>query len=83
MISLRKIKRLQENGVSVNEGTMFVHLIRKDGLPNSEDVTDEEELVLAKIKSLDLTKTDPYPYNECKENVLPALLEVSDEVLNQ
>ena len=53
----REVQRLQEKGVAVNEGTMFIHLIRKDGLLKSEDVSDEEQLVLAKIKSLNPSKT--------------------------
>ena len=39
---LKVIQRLKKNGVPVNEGTVFAHLIRKDGLPNPEVAIDEE-----------------------------------------
>ena len=65
----------------MNEGTVFAYLIRKEGLPNPGIAIDEKETILAKAKSLNIAKTQAYPYNVCVEGILPFLLEVPDKTL--
>ena len=54
---LKVIQCLKRNDVPVNEGTVFVYLIRKEGLPDLGIAIDKEEIILTKTKSLNIVKT--------------------------
>ena len=55
---------LQENGIPVSEGTVFLNLMSKVGLQNLKDILNEEYPALVKISKLIQSKTNPYPFTK-------------------
>ena len=72
-----------ENGVSVSTGAVFSQLIRKEGLSDPNTPILEEETILAMANSLIEERTSGHSYHKHKENILLALLNVSDETLGE
>ena len=72
----KEVQRPQEKGIPVSEGTVFLNLVRKGGLQNLKDISEEEHLTLVKISNLNPSKTNSYPFPECKEELMPILREV-------
>ena len=65
----------------MSEGTVFLNLMRKGGLQNLKDISDKEHLALLKISNLNPSKINPHPFPECKEELMPILLDVPGEKL--
>ena len=78
---LKVVQILMRNNITVSESAVFAHLVRKEGLPDSETPIYEEETILAKADSLTMVETDTNPCNTREAGILSSLLAVPDETL--